>query len=247
MFRNQATFRFYEELNDFLPTEKIKTAVLYRFHGNPSVKDAIEAIGVPHVEVDMILVNGRSVDFTYKLKDNDKISVYPVFETFDISEVSHLRERPLRNPKFILDVHLGKLVKYLRMLGFDALYRNDYNDREIIDIALAEERIILTHDIGLLKVKTVTHGYWVRSQEPKIQVKEVLNHFDLYTSIHPFNRCIKCNGILETVEKETIIQQLEPMTRKCFYSFYQCRQCKSIFWEGSHYERMMEFVLDIKG
>ncbi len=243
---NQATFRFYEELNDFLPANRVKTTFTYWFNDSPSVKDAIEAIGVPHVEVDMILVNSQPADFAYKLKDNDSVSVYPVFETLDISVVSHLRERPLRNPKFILDVHLGKLVKYLRILGFDTLYRNDYDDREIIRTALAEHRTILTRDIGLLKVKTVTHGYWIRSQQPKTQVKEVLNHFDLYNSIDPFNRCVKCNGILEIVKKDTIIEQLEPLTRKCFDDFYRCRQCGGIFWEGSHFDRMKEFVRDVK-
>lgn len=239
---NQATFRFYEELNDFLPKSKRRTDFTYCFDGSPAIKDAIEANGVPHVEVDMILINGQSVNFSYKLQHNDYVSVYPVFETFDVSGVSRLRPKPLRNPKFILDVHLGKLVKYLRMLGFDTIYRNDYADHEIICLALAEHRIILTRDIGLLKVKTVTHGYWIRNQHPKEQVKEVLQHFDLYSGIEPFNRCIKCNGTLEQIEKAVIIDQLEPETRKCFTEFYRCMDCGQIFWEGSHYDRMKEMV-----
>ena len=219
MPHNRATFRFYEELNDFLPAGRRKTAFAYSFDGNPTVKDAIEAMGVPHVEVDMILVDSQPVGFAYKLKDNDYVSVYPMFETLNISGVSPLRGKPLRDTKFILDVHLGKLVKYLRLLGFDTLYRNDYDDWEIIRISLAEHRIILTRDIGLLKVKTVTHGYWVRNQQPKAQVKEVLQHFDLYSAIDPFNRCIKCNGSLEVVEKDTILDQLGALTKKYFDEF----------------------------
>lgn len=242
----QATFRFYEELNDFLPANKKKVEFLHQFAGNPSVKDIIEAIGVPHVEIDLILVNGVSVDFKYILKDNDRVSVYPVFETIVISGVTHLRNKPLRETKFILDVHLGKLAKYLRMLGFDTLYRNDNDDPEIICISLAENRIILTRDIGLLKVKSVTHAYFVRSQHPKEQIKEILKYFDLYQSIDPFNRCIKCNGQLEPVEKEKIIQQLEPLTIKYFNSFYRCNNCQCIFWEGSHFEHMQSFIQTIQ-
>jgi uncharacterized protein with PIN domain len=243
---SKATFRFYEELNDFLPAGNRKTDFAYWFDGSPSVKYAVELLGVPHVEVDMILVNGQSVDFSYKLKNNDHISVYPVFETFDVSGSSHLRERPLRSSRFILDVHLGKLLKYLRTLGFDSVYRKDYDDHQIIRTALAEHRIILTRDVGLLKVKTVTHGYWVRSQEPKVQVKEVLTHFDLYGSIDPFSRCVKCNGTLEVVEKDLIRDLLEPLTVKYYDDFYRCLDCGGIFWEGSHYRRMKEFVKEVK-
>jgi uncharacterized protein with PIN domain len=242
----QATFRFYEELNDFLPVDKKKIAFVHSFNGTPSVKDIIEAIGVPHTEVDLILINSQAVDFNYKVKDNDLVSVYPVFETLEISGVSLLREKPLRETKFILDVHLGKLAKYLRMLGFDTTYQNDYDDKDIIRISLEEHRIILTRDIGLLKVKSVTHGYYIRSQYPKGQLSEVLNQFDLYNAIDPFNRCIKCNGKLELVEKEEIIQQLEPLTQKYFNKFFRCNRCQSVFWEGSHFDRMSGFINKIK-
>jgi uncharacterized protein with PIN domain len=242
----QATFRFYEELNDFLPAKKKKEEFIHHFEGNQSVKDAVEATGVPHVEIDLILVNGVSVDFKYILQHNDKVSVYPVFETLNIEGVTHLRSEPLRETKFILDVHLGKLAKYLRMLGFDTLYRNDNDDPEIIRISLAEHRIILTRDIGLLKVKTVTHAYFLRSQDPKEQLSEVLKYFNLVSTIDPFNRCIKCNGHLEPVEKEKIINQLEPLTIKYFNTFYKCNNCQCIFWEGSHYEHMQRFIKALK-
>jgi uncharacterized protein len=243
---NQATFRFYEELNDFLRADRFKTAFTYRFEGTPSVKDAIEAIGVPHVEVDLILVNGESVGFAHRLKNNDYISVYPLFKTLDISDISHL-SNPLQGiPKFILDVHLGKLAKYMRLLGFDTMYRNDNDDPEIIRIGLDEQRNILTRDIGLLKVKTVTHGYWIRNQQPKAQLTEVLNHFNLYGFINPFSRCVKCNGSLEEVTKDSIIEQLEPLTIKYFFNFYRCSECGTIFWEGSHFDKMVEFVKNVK-
>jgi len=242
----QATFRFYEELNDFLPVDKKKVAFERSFLGTPSIKDVIEAIGVPHVEVDLILVNGESVDFNYILKDYDTVSVYPVFELLEISNLTHLRDKPLREIKFILDVHLGKLTRYLRMLGFDCVYQNDNDDIQIIQISLAEHRTILTRDIGLLKVKSVSHAYFIRDQDPKEQLTEVLQHFDLYQAIDPFNRCIKCNGRLETVEKEKIIQRLEPLTIQYFNKFFICTNCQSIFWEGSHYDRMQSFIKTIR-
>lgn len=243
---NHATFRFYEELNDFLRADRVKKAFIYQFEGKPSVKDAIEAIGIPHVEVDLILVNGESVDFTYRLENQDYISVYPLFKTLDITENLRLQKCHGGNPKFILDVHLGKLARYMRLLGFDTLYNNTNDDPEIIRIAFSEQRIILTRDIGLLKVKTVSQGYWIRNQQPKAQLTEVLNHFDLYGFINPFSRCVKCNGIVVKVAKDSIIEQLEPLTIKYFHDFYRCNGCGSIFWEGSHFDRMTEFIKNIK-
>jgi uncharacterized protein with PIN domain len=242
----QATFRFYEELNDFLPLNKRKVNFIHTFQGGPSIKDVIENIGIPHVEVDLILVNGQSVNFKYPLQNNDSVLVYPVFEMLNISNVTHLREKPLRDIKFILDVHLGKLAKYLRILGFDTFYRNNCDDPEIIRISLNEHRIILTRDRGLLKVKKVTHGYFIRSQEPLEQLREVLNHFDLYHLIRSFTRCTKCNGLLQLTDKNRIDDQLEPLTRKYFDKFYQCADCRSIFWEGSHYDRLKSVIETIK-
>lgn len=238
----QATFRFYEELNDFLPRNKRKLDFIHQFKGSPTVKDIIEAIGVPHAEVDLILVNRISVSFNYILKNDDMVSVYPVFETFDIKGVTRLRAEPLRDIKFILDVHLGKLAKSLRLFGFDSLYRNDYDDKTIVRISLEEHRIILTRDIGLLKMKAVTHGYFVRNHNSIEQLKEVLEYYNLHTLIKPFSRCVKCNGQLEIVPKDEIIHQLEPLTMQYFNKFYRCNNCRGIFWEGSHYEKMNRFI-----
>ncbi len=244
--QKSALFRFYEELNDFLPKQKRKTDFTYAFLGNPSVKDAVEAIGVPHVEVDLILVNGKSVTFQYHLQAQDRISVYPVFEQFDISSVTRLRAHTLRNPSFILDVHLGKLAKYLRLLGFDTLYRNDYEDSEIVSISCSQGRIILTRDVGLLKHDSVSHGYWLRSQHPSKQLYEVIKHFDLYTNINPFSRCIECNGHIYPVCKDLIEHYLKPGTKRHYNEFYQCQQCGRIYWKGSHYQRMKAFAQSLQ-
>jgi uncharacterized protein with PIN domain len=242
--KKSATFRFYEELNDFLPPEKRKVDFEHYFEGKPAIKDIIEAIGIPHTEVDMILVDGNSVGFDYQLQDGDRVSVYPVFESFDISAVSRVRRTPLREPRFILDVHLGKLSRQLRLLGFDTLYSNVFEDEEIVNISVQENRLILTRDRGLLKNKRVTHGYWLRSHLPELQVQEVIRQFDLFSLFKPFTRCLECNGKIVPVPKEKVTDQLPPNTRKYYRDFYQCLDCRKIYWKGSHYQKMVSFLKD---
>jgi len=239
---NLACFRFYEELNDFLPPERKKVLFPWEFRGSPSVKHAIEALGVPHTEVDMILVNSQSVDFSYKIRPDDQISVYPVFESLDITPVSHLREKPLQELKFIADSHLGRLTKYLRLFGFDTHYRNSISDTEIIDLAEAEKRVILTRDKDLLKNGRVTRGYWVRSQQCEEQLGEIIVRFDLRDNFQPLTRCLECNHTIREVTKESVLLQLLPKTRLYYQEFWQCGNCNRIYWKGSHWERMREFV-----
>lgn len=245
MSDNQAWFRFYEELNDFLPSARRKTSFAIEFKGSPAIKNAIEEIGVPHVEIDLILVNGNPVNFSYRLKNDDHVSVYPVFESLDISESQKLREKPLREPRFILDVHLGKLSKYIRLCGFDALFEMNLSDREIVSISVAEKRIILTRDRELLKTKLVTHGYWIRSSKPDEQLKEVLRRFDLKNLLQPFSRCLECNGSLYYIQKDEIIDQLLPNTIDYYTEFSRCCGCKKIYWQGSHYEKMKDFIEEL--
>jgi uncharacterized protein with PIN domain len=243
--QKSADIRFYEELNDFLPRIKRKKTFRYPFWGNPAIKDVIEAIGVPHTEVDLILVNGNSVDFNYHLQTGDHISVYPVFESLDITPIIRLRPKPLRKTKFILDVHLGKLARFLRMLGFDALYSKDYNDEEIRIISRKEKRIILTRDQNLLKAKSVTHGYWLRSLEPLLQIKEIIQRFDLKSSTNSFTRCLECNGIIRKIKKEKIAGKLPSPLVTFQQQFFYCTRCKKIYWQGSHFQKMKDKISQI--
>ncbi|MGR9101113.1 MAG: Mut7-C RNAse domain-containing protein [Gammaproteobacteria bacterium] len=236
--RHRAEFRFYEELNDFLPAASRKKTLDYCFDGHPGVKDPIEVFGVPHTEVDLILANGVSVGFDYRLQDRDRIAVYPVFESLDIAPVVKLRDQPLRRTAFVADVNLGKLARLLRLFGFDVLYRNDFRDAEIIDISVKERRIILTRDRRLLYAKRITHGYWVRSVDPQRQLAEVIARFDCRTQIRPFHRCLICNGLLAAVDKDEVLHQLEPKTRKYFDKFRRCADCGKVYWEGSHIEKI---------
>jgi uncharacterized protein with PIN domain len=240
--QSRAEFRFYAELNDFLAPALRKRAFVYAFNGTPSVKDAIEAIGVPHTEVDLILVDGESVDFARRLAGGERVAVYPIFERLDISPVARLRAQPPRPTRFVLDVHLGRLARYLRLLGFDTLYRNDYDDDAIIAIARDESRVILTRDRGLLKHGAVKHGYWVRATAPRQQLAEVVRVFDLRGSARPFTRCIRCNGELQRIPKSAVAERLPPRVRGHFEEFAQCPKCAAVYWPGSHFDKMRKIV-----
>ena len=234
----QAFFRFYSSLNDFLPPEWRQIKFLRKIKDRGSIKDAIEALGVPHPEIDLILVNGESVGFDYLVQEGDHISVYPQFTSLEVGDVSLVRPEPLDEPRFVLDVHLGKLATYLRLLGFDALYRNDYDDDELAQISSEEQRILLTQDRGLLKRSKVIYGYSVRSDNPEEQTAEVLQRFNLNDAIAPLQRCPRCNGELVSVEKAAIEDQLPYYTRLSYDEFSQCQRCQQVYWKGAHYTRL---------
>ena len=233
-----AEFRFYEELNDFLAPGKRKRAFRQDYPAGATVKHIIEALGVPHTEVELILVNGLSVDFAYPVRNDDRVSIYPKFEAFDITSLLRVRSRPLRDPRFIADAHLGGLARRLRMLGFDVLYSNGYGDAEVAAIARAGERIVLSRDRALLMQKTISHGCYVRASRPPAQLAEILARLDLWSSVRPFTRCMRCNALLEPVAKEAVLGQLPPRTAQFYARFWKCSGCRQIYWEGSHWQRM---------
>ncbi|MDQ3277140.1 MAG: Mut7-C ubiquitin/RNAse domain-containing protein [Bacteroidota bacterium] len=230
------TFYIHKNLNDFLPVRSREQRLTYTFHPSATVKDAIEAIGVPHVEVSQISRNGQTIPFSYLLQPNDTIEVVP-FDDLSI------RDEPVA---FVLDVHLGKLARLLRLLGIDAHYENGYKDPEIVALAVRENKTVLTRDVGLLKYKVLQHGYWLRSQHPEEQLREVLKRFALNDTFQPFSRCIACNGTILSVPKETVIQHLPPNTKEFFHEFYRCSQCGKVYWKGSHYENMVRRIQHIR-
>lgn len=238
----QISICFYEELNDFLPPERRKTAFAHTLRNAGSVKDLIESLGVPHTEVDLILVNGASVDFHYRVQDGDRISVYPVFESLDITPLTHLRPAPLRVVRFVLDTHLGRLAAYLRMLGFDTLYRNDYDDPALARISAEEHRILLTCDRRLFMHTQITHGYCVRARRPQAQLQEIVARFDLFGARRPFTRCMHCNGLIQPIDKDAVAERLPPRTRAYYHEFLHCPACGRIYWKGSHYLRMQQLI-----
>lgn len=237
-----ARFRFYGNLNDFLPAERRHQEFSRRLKERGSVKDTIEGLGVPHPEVHLILVNGHSVGFDYLMEVGDRVSVFPQFAQLDLATVSKVQPAPLTDMRFVLDVHLGKLAAYLRILGFDTLYRNDYDDAELAAISSAENRILLTQDRGLLKRGIVTYGYVVRSPYPEEQIVEILNRYHLQNLIAPLKRCPRCNGLLQPVAKADVIDQIPYYTGLTYDEFAQCQACAQIYWPGAHYQRIQALI-----
>jgi uncharacterized protein len=207
-----------------------------------TAKDLIESFGVPHTEVDLILVNGASAHFTQAVHPGDRVAVYPVFESFDITAELRVRPEPLRETRFILDVHLGKLAAFLRMLGFDARYRSCFSDEELAKISAEERRVLLTRDRGLLKRGQVTHGYWLRQTDSRRQIAEILDRFDLARVIRPFTRCMACNAMLDDVAKKDVRERIPPLAAELHDEFRQCRRCGRVYWKGSHYRRMESWI-----
>jgi uncharacterized protein with PIN domain len=236
-----ARFHFHDDLNDFMPAERKDVPFSYSFQGPQSVKHLIESLGVPHTEVGCILVNEMPADFGYLPRDEDAIEVFPLFNTNgDNPELSRLF--PPGERRFILDNHLGRLAYYLRMLGMDCLYQNDYQDDDLALIASQGERILLTRDRRLLMRNAVIYGYWVRSKIPRCQLVEVARRFALSGTIIPFHRCMRCNGILQPARKEDVLPSLLPLTKKYFEEFRICPDCEQVYWKGSHYERMNKLI-----
>jgi hypothetical protein len=242
-----ATFRFYEELNDFLPPLRRKrdfTAVCAR---EATTKHMIEALGVPHTEVELILVNGESVGFDHRLGDGDRVVVYPMFEALDIRPLLRLREHPLRHPRFIADAHLGGLARLLRLAGFDTLYDNGIHDRDLVAVARDEGRIVLSRDIELLKRRDVTHGCYLHALKPEQQFREIVDRLDLAGAARPFSLCLSCNAPLRPIAKAEVLDRLPERVRAQQEHFATCDVCRRVFWEGSHWRRMRALLDGVLG
>ncbi len=199
-------------------------------------------MGIPHTEIDLILVNGDPVGFEHRPVGGDRIAVYPMFEALDIGPTARLRPEPLRDPRFVVDVDLGRLARLLRVLGFDVWWRNDADDPTLSEISLQQQRILLTRDPGLLKRRAITHGLFVRSDQPEEQTLEVMRRLDLRRRVAPITRCLRCNGSLAAVDKEQVLDHLEPLTRRYYDEFSQCLDCGQIYWAGTHFDRLSGLV-----
>jgi uncharacterized protein with PIN domain len=242
LMTRQARLRFYAELKDFFPKDMQSGEVVRGFDVPGSVKDMIESCGVPHTEVDLVLANGRSVGFSYLVEDGDRISVYPQFESFDISPIVEVRPQPLREIRFVTDNHLGRLTRFLRLLGLDTGHDLNWSDRELVRISISEHRALLTQDVQLLKNGSLTHGYFVRATDPREQLTEIVRRFHLSESLDPFSRCMTCNGLLSPVAKEEVAHSLPPGTRAHVDDFVRCGTCDKVYWEGAHHSELTRIV-----
>jgi hypothetical protein len=239
-------FTFTGALNDFLRPGFRVQPFEYACPATSTTKDAVEGVGVPHVEVVAIRVNGAFAPFDQPLHAGDRLEVYPRWGHPPLPPGYALHPPLSEFPGFILDVHLGKLARLLRMVGLDCLYERDYSDEQIAAIAVAESRVVLTRDIPLLKRKALLWGYWLRSQHPEEQLTEVLAYFQLADKLRPFTRCLVCNGSLEVVDKRLVDDRLKPQTREAFNEFYHCTFCRRIYWKGSHFARMAGLVEQLR-
>lgn len=242
---SEITLTFVGELNDFI-TQRDKHTPIYHSISQPtSIKDVIESLGVPHPEVDIITVNNHSVDFSFQVRNGDVINIYPVSARPQSSAFIHLAPQNQDIPTFVVDTHLGKLASYLRMLGFDTLYQTNYSDHRLAEISSLENRTLLSRDLGLLKRKIVMRGYYLRSTIPRNQLIEIINRYQLVNKFKPFRRCIQCNGIIKPIHKSRIEMQLLEKTRQYYDEFQICEDCSQIYWKGSHYYDMQNFIRQI--
>ncbi len=238
----RVTFRFYEELNDFLAPSLRRRELEYPCAPGENVKHAIEALGVPHTEVEVILVNGESVGFECPLYGGERVAVYPVFEAFDVTPLLRLRDRPLRTTRFIADVHLGRLAAWLRMAGFDTLFESDFEDARIAEIAASEGRIVLTRDRKLLERRAITHGCYLHATTPEQQLRELFGRLDLARSVKPFTRCTACNAPLRAADKDAVAARVPHRVLSLHDRFSECSGCGRVYWEGSHWRRVRDLL-----
>jgi uncharacterized protein with PIN domain len=230
-----ARFLFTGRLDFFLPRDQRGQVITVDFRERQSVKHLAESLGVPHPEIGRVQVNGQEEPLSVITQDGDYVEIHPIPDGY------------AGEPRFVLDNHLGRLAAYLRMLGFDCLYQNDFDDVQLAEIAGQEGRILLSRDRRLLMRKSVADGYCLRSLDSQEQLAEVVQRFDLARRVSPFHRCLRCNHPLEPVSKAAVLDRLEPLTRQYFDEFHICPACGQVYWKGSHYEQMQKLVETIAG
>ena len=243
----KAVLRFYNELNDLLPEHRRNTEFEAEFKDKRSIKDMIEALGVPHTEVDIIIANEDSVNFNYILHEGDRIRVYPTLSNPDIKNTIPLRPSPFYNTRFIADTNLGNIARYMRVLGFDTYFDPSLSARAIIELSLREDRTIITKSRKLLKFGDVTYGLLLRPGTTEAQIKNILLRMGIKDSVKPFSRCLRCNGILIDVPKKRIADRIPPKTRSFCNEYSHCESCDKIYWEGTHVFEMKKVVNRVLG
>jgi hypothetical protein len=238
--------RVYAELNDHLPREQRHRSVRFPVREGADIAEILRCAGIPAGDVDLVLVNGDSVPLSFAPRSGDRLAAYPVFDSFDVSELQRIRDHPLRRPRFVLDVHLGKLARLLRMLGFDAAYNNSATDHYLVESSLKEDRVLLSRDRALVSRKELQRAFHVSSQQPLLQLVEIVRRLDLSGTMAPFSRCLQCNTPLKEVPKEAVAAELPPRVCAAFEDFRRCETCERVYWRGSHHERMERLVLHIR-
>ena len=234
---------FWGNLKELLrPQFRGLSRIEYQLARQASVKDIIEACGVPHTEIGRLTVAGREIPFSWPGANSDTLDVYPLRAPVDVASPTLLRPEVLATIAFAVDMNVGKLATLLRMAGFDTFYSNDISDPDLIGVALREKRILLSKDTNLLKRKEVVFGYLVREIHPEKQLAEIVHLYGIKEQFRPLSRCLRCNGVLQPVGKQQVLDQLEPLTKKYYDSFRRCQGCGKIYWPGSHRDKMLQVL-----
>lgn len=237
-----AYFEFHGDLSTLLrPRWRDACPIVQAVTRRASIKDVVESFGLPHTEIDSITCDSREVDFSCPVEEGQRFNIYPVLSFWDVTLPTMLRPDPLESIRFVVDVNVGRLARYLRMAGFDTQYDYRWDDNRIIEFLAGEDRIVLTRDLGLLKRKQVKFGRYIRTDRPVEQLLEVIRLLNLKEEINPFTRCMECNSRLQPVRKEDVLHRMEPLTKKYYDSFSICQTCDKIYWPGSHVDEMRQF------
>lgn len=241
MTAGATAFRFYGELNDLLPRSMAGTEIRYRFEVAPSVKDAIEALGVPHTEVDVVLADGEPVGFDHRLADGERVSVYPAFRRLG-GAPCRLRPPLVGEVRFVADAQLGALARYLRLVGFDTVLDPRWADGDLAARAGAHGRVLLSRDRGLLKRRAVANGVLVRDDDPDDQLVDVVRRLGLAERLRPYERCMACNGTLVDAGRAELAGRVPHALGARVGRFRRCRSCGRVYWDGSHRRRLDALV-----
>lgn len=241
-----ASFRFYGQLGEFLPRERRGREFSTRCARDATTKHMIEALGVPHTEVELVLVNGESAGFDHLLREGERVAVYPGFGLLDVGALQRLRSRPEGRLRFVADAHLGGLARLLRMAGYDTLYDNHYHDDEIERLAREEGRVMLTRDRELLKRRSVEFGCYLHALDPAQQLRELFARLRLGPGMRPFSLCLHCNFPLRQVDKAAVLDRLPPRVAELHEEFTTCEHCGRVYWKGSHHARMCALLADVE-
>jgi uncharacterized protein with PIN domain len=236
--------RFHGDLNVFLGSKAGDAAIERSLAEKTSIKDIIESCGIPHSEVDLILIEDQTVGFDHTLAKDTRVEIFPVENQG--TDRTEKRLQTVGITRFVADGHLGGVTRNLRLLGFDIAYPKNADDRQLLEVMSRENRALLTRDRRLLMHAIVQHGYWPRSQNADEQTIEVVRRFDLSELIAPFTRCLRCNALLEETTKAEVIDKLEPLTKIYYNQFRRCPDCKQIYWSGSHFAKLQKRIAEIR-
>jgi uncharacterized protein with PIN domain len=219
-------------LADFLPPGRRGTEFEAVFELPVGLRDLIQSTGVPHVEVGRVLVGGEPAGWESVVEDGARIEALP---RYPLAE-------PPGDPRFLLDVHLGRLARYLRLGGLDAAHDADAGDPALVVASVEEDRILLTRDRGLLMHAALREGSFVRATDPVEQAVEVVGRFALAGRLVPFSRCMVCNHRLVEVPKEAAAGRVPDGVLAAHREFRDCPGCGRLYWRGSHQARLEALI-----